>query len=91
MPKAPVKTTVMRVPAEMAASVRQLAALHGETAGATLAQAWTEYLENHRDEFAATFSQLARVMRQGNSEALVAFLLDGAEDRARAAAERARR
>ena len=47
--------------------------------------------QRYRDEFAATFSQLARVMRQGNSETLVAFLLDGAEDRARAAAERARR
>lgn len=83
-------STVMRVPAEVNAEAKQIAALRGRQPGQVVAQAWREYLDRHREEFAAELEEAARVLREGTVGDVAAFASRNASARAQAAAERAR-
>src|SRR3954471_21776623 len=66
-------TTVIRIPTEIHEQTTRIAALCGEHPGALLAQAWQEYLVNHREDFADDLEQAANLMRSAPIDALVAF------------------
>lgn len=84
------RTAVIRVPSQVHQEAVQLAALRREQPGHLLAAAWNEYLENHRDEFAADLEQAAKLLRDGTLDELAEFASRNAEARAAAAAKRAR-
>ena len=84
------RTAVVRVPSQVHQEAVQLAALRRQQPSELLAAAWTEYIEAHRDEFAADLEQAARLLRDGSLEELSAFASRNADARAHAAAERAR-
>lgn len=81
---------VVRVPEQMLLESKRIAALKGQLPGDLLAEAWREYLANHRDEFAADLEEAARLLRDGTSEDLAAFAGRNNETRAVAAAAAAR-
>ena len=66
-------TTVLRLPTEIHEQTTRIAALCGENPGALLAQAWQEYLVNHREDFANDLEQAASLMRTAAIDELVAF------------------
>jgi hypothetical protein len=69
-------TTPIRIPTDIHEQTMRIAAMCGEQPGALLAQAWREYLVNHRDDFAADLDQAAQLMRSGSVEEIVAFTQD---------------
>jgi hypothetical protein len=69
-------TTPIRIPSDIHEQTMRIAALCGEQPGALLAQAWREYLVNHRQEFAADLEEAAHLMRSGAVDELVAFAQD---------------
>jgi hypothetical protein len=83
-------STPVRVPAEVHAQATRLAALRGQQPGQLLADAWEEYLANHREDFAADLEQAARIVRDGTVDDLAAFASRNAAQRAREAAQRLR-
>lgn len=83
-------STVMRVPTEVHAEAKRIAALRGRQPGEIVAQAWREYLDRHRDEFAADLEEAARLLREGTVDDVASFASRNAAARAEAAAERAR-
>lgn len=66
-------TTPIRIPNDVHEQTTRIAALCGEQPGALLAQAWREYLVNHREDFAADLDEAARLMRSAPIEELIAF------------------
>ncbi len=60
-------STPVRVPDEVHAQATRLAALRGQQPGQFLADAWEEYLANHREDFATDLEQAARIVRDGTS------------------------
>ena len=75
-------TRVLRVPEQVHSQATQIAALRNSQPGHLVADAWREYIENHRDEFAADLEQTARLLRDGTLEQLTEFTSRNAEDRA---------
>lgn len=69
-------TTPIRIPSEIHEQTMRIAALCGEQPGALLAQAWREFLVNHRQDFAADLEEAAQLMRSGSVDELVAFAQD---------------
>jgi predicted DNA-binding protein len=69
-------TTTIRVPVELQEQVTRLSELVPETPGELLAAAWAEYVEHHRDEFAADLRRAAELLRDGTLEDLVDFAQD---------------
>ena len=65
-------SAVTRLPADIHASARAIAAMRGCTPGEVIAQAWREFVERHGDEFAADFERAAALIREGDSEGLAA-------------------
>lgn len=65
-------SAVTRLPADVNSSAKQIAAMQGRTPGDVIAQAWREFLERHRDEFAADFERAAALIREGDTEGLAA-------------------
>ena len=61
---------VVRLPDELYESARQFAALQGRQASDLLAEAWDQYLRDHRDQLAADLEQAAKLLRAGDSQAL---------------------
>jgi hypothetical protein len=55
-----------------------------------LAAAWREYLEHHRDQFAADLELAAKLMRDGTADQLAEFTSRFARERAEQAARSAR-
>lgn len=84
------RSTVMRVPANVHAEAKQIAALQGLQPGDVIAQAWREYLNRHQDEFVADLEQAALLLKTGTVADVAAFSSRNADARAEAAAERAR-
>jgi predicted transcriptional regulator len=82
-------TTAVRVSDELLEDVKRLAALRGDTPGALLAEAWSEFISRHRDEIAHDFEEVAQMLRQGDRDGLVGFTRRTVRARAAAAAERA--
>jgi prephenate dehydrogenase len=85
-----VSTSVVRVPTRVHEEAARVAALRGQLPGNLIAEAWQEYIEKHREEFASDLEEAARLMRDGTAEQLAAFTSRFAPDRASAAAKRAR-
>jgi len=67
-------TSVVRIPSDVHLEARRIAALCGEQPGDLLAQAWREYVVNHREEFAADLDRAADLMRNASLEDLVDFV-----------------
>lgn len=82
-------STVVRIPDEIDAPVKAIAAMQGRVPGDVLADAWREYFENHRKEFAAEFARAAEVVKSGDIEALAGLMNRSNKERAALAAGRA--
>lgn len=65
-------SSVTRLPADIYASAKAIAAMQGRTTGDVIAQAWREFVERHGDEFAADFERAAALIRDGDTEGLAA-------------------
>lgn len=83
-------TTPVRIPDDIHSETKQLAAMRGQQQGDLLATAWREYLERHKDQFAADLEQAARILRDGTTSELAEFASRNAPARAKAAAARIR-
>jgi hypothetical protein len=83
-------TTAVRVPDEVLDEVKRIAALTGDTPGNMLAQAWTEFIERHRDELSVQFTEVARMLREGDKNGLASLSKQTRAVRASAAAARVR-
>lgn len=83
-------STTMRVPTELNEQTKRMAALTGGTPGDLLAEAWAEYMENHRDEFALELEHAAHLVRNGSREELVGFANRNNREKAKKAAARLR-
>lgn len=65
-------SAVTRLPADIHASAKAIAAMQGRTTGDVIAEAWREYVERHANEFAADFERAAALIREGDTEGLAA-------------------
>ncbi len=83
-------STTVRIPQEIDAPVKAIAAMQGRVVGEVLADAWREYFEKHRQEFAAEFERAAEVVRAGDTDAVASLMNRFNDDLAAAAAEQAR-
>lgn len=81
-------TAVIRVREETHDEVTRIAAFRGEQPAELIAAAWREYIQNHRDEFAADLEQVAKLLRDGTLEELTAFVNRSVPQRAKRAAAR---
>jgi len=81
-------TRVLRVPEQVHSQASQIAALRNSQPGHLVADAWREYIENHRDEFAADLEKTAKLLRDGTLEQLTEFTSRNAGTRAAKAVER---
>jgi predicted transcriptional regulator len=68
-------TSPIRVPAEIQPSLKSIAALRGQTPGVLLAQAFQEFLVNHREEVTTVFEHAQKLVASQDVEGL-AHLLD---------------
>lgn len=84
---APSGTRVLRVPEQIHTQATQIAALRHSQPGHLVAEAWREYIESHRDEFAADLEKTAKLLRDGTLEQLAEFTSRNADDRAAMAVE----
>src|SRR4051794_34110187 len=66
-------TAVVRIPTEVHKEASRFAALCGEQTSTLLAQAWREFVVNHREDFARDLERAAELMRNGALEDLVEF------------------
>lgn len=80
-------TAPVRIPEEVLAHVQQIAALRGSKPGDLLSQAWDEFLANHRDEIAASFDEVAAMLRSGDTKGLMERSKESRQIRAAAAAK----
>jgi predicted transcriptional regulator len=69
-------TTTIRVSTEVHEQVSRLAKLCGDQPADLLAVAWREYVDRHRDDFAADLEKAASLMRNGTLDELVEFVQD---------------
>ena len=83
-------TSPVRVPDDVHSETKQLAAMRGQQQGELLAAAWREYLERHKDQFAADLEQAAELLRDGTPNELAEFASRNASARAEAATKRIR-
>ena len=83
-------TKVMRVPDQVHEEAVQLAALRRQQPAQLLAEAWAQYMEKNREQFAADFEKAAQLLRDGTVDGLAAFASRNADARAKAMAERTR-
>jgi hypothetical protein len=83
-------TVAVRIDEATLADVKAVAATRGKgTPGEMLAEAWTEFVENHRAEIAADFEHVAELFRRGDREGMLEFARQTRPARAQAAAARA--
>lgn len=85
---ATMSTRVVRVPEDTHNEATQVAALRQVQAGELLADAWREYMETHREEFAKDLEKTAKLLRDGTLKKLTEFTSRNAEARAAKAVER---
>jgi hypothetical protein len=81
-------SAVVRIPEETHEEITRIAAFRGEQPGHLIAEAWREYIANHRGEFAADLEQAARLLRDGTLEELTEFVNRSVPARAKRAAAR---
>jgi hypothetical protein len=81
-------TRVLRVPEQVHDEATQIAALRHSQPGHLVAEAWREYIANHREEFAADLEETAQLLRDGTLEQLAKFTSRNASARAAEAVER---
>src|SRR3954453_8596324 len=67
-------TSVIRIPTDVHLETKRIAALCGEQQGELLAQAWREYVVNHREQFADDLERAAKLMRDASLDDLVSFV-----------------
>lgn len=63
-------TVATRIPEEVLAEAKQIAAMRGTTSGAVIAQAWMEFVERHRAAISDEFAQVSQMMRDGDRAGL---------------------
>lgn len=80
----------VRIPTDTHDDIKRIAALQGRTPGELITEAWNQYLDMHRAEFASDFEKAAEAIRTGDTAALAQFASRSAIDRAAAAAKAAR-
>lgn len=83
-------TTTVRVPTDVQSEIARIAALRGSSTGELLAQAWREFLQNHRDQLADDLEEAAGILRRGTTQDLADFLSRDVAERAKRAAAKAR-
>jgi len=81
-------TRVVRVPEDTHNEATQVAALRRVQPGELLAEAWREYMEKHREEFAKDLEQIAGLLRDGTLEQVSEFVNRSSKARAEKAVER---
>lgn len=81
-------SSVVRVPVDVHKEITRVAAFRGEQPGHLIAQAWREFFEKHRTEFAADLDRAAQLLRNGTLDELAAFTSRSASTRADRAAAR---
>lgn len=79
---------VLRVPEQVHNEATEIAALRRAQPGELVAQAWREYIEKHREEFAADLEKTAKLLRNGTMQDIAAHTSRNAGDRAAKAVER---
>jgi hypothetical protein len=83
-------SVVVRLPEDIYASARRIAALQGRQANDLLREAWEQYLEAHREQFASDFEEAAQLLRSGDTDGLTGLASRSAKERAEEAARAAR-
>jgi hypothetical protein len=83
-------SVVVRLPEDVYESARRIAALQGRQASDLIGEAWGQYLESHREQFAADFEQAAHLLRTGDTKGLTELASRSARVRADEAARAAR-
>lgn len=83
-------TVVVRLPEDVLAEARQTGAMRGRTAPEMVTEAWRQFMESQRDEFAAEYEEAAELLRRGDSEAMSEFASRSVVERAERAAEEIR-
>ena len=83
-------SATMRVPEDVRQETTRLASMRGQSAGDLLAQAWREYIEHHKEEFASDLEQVANILRKGTTQDLAGFISRSSSERAANAAAEAR-
>lgn len=78
-------TVVVRISEQAHESAKRIAALQGRSLTELLDDAWYDYLEKHREDFAEKFEEAAKLLREGDTEGLKALASESAEARAAAA------
>ena len=81
-------TRVIRVPGDVHEEAVQLAALRQQQPGQLLAEAWRDYIEKNREDFAADLERAAKHLRDGTLEDLANFASRNARARGHASAQR---
>jgi cytochrome c553 len=79
---------VLRVPEQVHNEATQIAALRRSQPGHLIAEAWNEYVANHRKEFAEELEHTAKLLRDGTLDELAAYVSREAGDRAEQAVRR---
>jgi predicted transcriptional regulator len=83
-------STTVRVPEEVNEAIKRIAAVQGRSPGDLIAEAWNDYLQKHREQFAADFQEAAALIREGDTEGLARLASRSVAARAEAAARAAR-
>ena len=84
-------TTTARISERTSLESRRIAALQGVSQSEVLDQAWADFLASNRDQFAKDLEEAAKIVRDGTTEELAAFIGRDSERDAVAAAERMRK
>jgi thioredoxin-like negative regulator of GroEL len=84
-------SVVVRLPEDLYANVKKIAALQGRQPAEALTEAWDQYLARHREDLAASFEEAAQLLRAGDTEALAELASRSVEARAEGAAAAARK
>jgi metal-responsive CopG/Arc/MetJ family transcriptional regulator len=84
-------SVVVRLPEDLYANVKKIAALQGRQPSDVLTEAWQQYLSKHRDELAASFEEAAALLRSGDTAGLTELASRSVETRAEGAATAVRR
>jgi len=83
-------SVVARLPEDLYANVKKIAALQGRQPSDVLIEAWEQYMTTHREELASRFEEAAALIRAGDTAGLTEFASQSVKDRAEGAAEAAR-
>jgi hypothetical protein len=76
------------IPAEIRNSVAALAKRQGVTPEKVVAQAWREYFARHREELQQDFERVGKMIRSGDTDALVEYTAGDIDERAELAVRR---